>query len=144
MEAYVNDEQRVDNGAEIYLHSLQRYCVTVFFHQLCVWYVNKLHPFFLLLVVLRVRVHPRFLILPVPNNGILCSPVVGENDDAGFPVTHSSEEVEEVHEPQDAEDNERDGVVPDRVQLKFSVKVSGLSVYIFTSQCKYFATLNII
>jgi hypothetical protein len=28
--------------------------------------------------------------------------------------------------------------------LKFSVKVSGLSVYIFTSQCKYFATLNII
>ena len=31
-----------------------------------------------------------------------------------------------------------------RVTLKFSVKISGLSVYIFISQCKYFATLNII
>jgi hypothetical protein len=30
--------------------------------------------------------------------------------------------------------------VPESVTLKFSVKVSGLSVYLFISQCKYFAT----
>ena len=115
MQAYVNDEQRVNNGAEIHLHSLQRYCVTVFFHQLRVWYVHELHPFFLLPVVLRVRVHPRFLVLPFPNNGILCSPVIRKNDHAWLPVTHPSEEVEEVHEPQDAEDDERDRVIPERV-----------------------------
>jgi len=31
-----------------------------------------------------------------------------------------------------------------QMKLKFSVKVSGLSVKLFISQCTYFATLNII
>ena len=35
-------------------------------------------------------------------------------------------------------------VVPERVTLKFSVKVSGLSVQLFIYKCKYFATLNMI
>ena len=35
-------------------------------------------------------------------------------------------------------------LVPESVELKFSAKVSGLSVYMFISQCKYFATLNTI
>ena len=35
-------------------------------------------------------------------------------------------------------------LVPERVTLKFSVKMSGLSVKLFISQCNYFATLNII
>ena len=48
------------------------------------------------------------------------------------------------HDDVEAEPDDGSAVVPERVKVKFSVKVSGLSVYIFISQCKYFATLNII